>query len=160
VGRERREVVYARRLRHRVASIVVVNGDGDVLVHRRTATKLVSPSKLDMLVGGVVGAGETYDVCAARELAEEVGVTAAPRRVTQLRYDGQVATAPWPQWMQIYEVTWDGPITPQPSEVAEWEWLAVDEIDRRLAADPDDWCGDSLVVWRRYRAALAARPEP
>jgi hypothetical protein len=57
--------------------------------------------------------------------------------------------------MQIYDVTWDGPITPQPSEVAAWEWLTADEIDRRLAGDPDDWCGDSLVVWRSYRAARA-----
>jgi 8-oxo-dGTP pyrophosphatase MutT (NUDIX family) len=154
VGRERRAVVYERRLRHRVASIVVRDPAGGVLVHRRTATKLVSPSKLDMLVGGVVDAGESYDACAARELAEEVGVTGVePRPVTGVRYDGDVASAPWPQWIHVYEFTWDGPVTPQASEVAWWSWLGVEDVEERVAADPSEWCGDSLVVWRRYREA-------
>jgi 8-oxo-dGTP pyrophosphatase MutT (NUDIX family) len=151
IGQERRALVYQRRLRHRVASIVVRDPAGAVLVHRRTATKLVSPAKLDMLVGGVVDAAESYDACAARELAEEVGVRGTELRpVADVRYDGEVASAPWPQWIHLYEVTWAGDITPQPAEVAEWGWLAVAEVERRVAAEPGEWCGDSLVVWRRY----------
>ena len=55
------------------------DGAGRLFVHRRTATKLVFPSHYDMFVGGVVGAGESYDEAALREAEEELGVSGLPR---------------------------------------------------------------------------------
>ena len=52
---------------------------GRIFVHRRTPTKLVFPSLYDMFVGGVVGAGESYDDAALREAEEELGVSGLPR---------------------------------------------------------------------------------
>ena len=49
-------------------------------MHRRTTTKDVYPGRYDMFCGGIVGAGESYDVCAARELEEELGISGVPLR--------------------------------------------------------------------------------
>ena len=79
IGQAPRGEAYARGLRHRCVFIQVRDADGRLFVHRRTPTKLVFPSLYDMFVGGVVGAGETYDDAALREAEEELGVSGLPR---------------------------------------------------------------------------------
>ena len=74
VGRASRGEVRARRLRHRATYLLVFNGRGELFIHLRTADKDIYPSYWDVAVGGVVGAGESYDDGARRELAEEVGI--------------------------------------------------------------------------------------
>ena len=61
-------------LLHRAVYILVRSSRGELFVHRRTTTKDVYPGYWDVTVGGVVGAGEDYDIAARRELAEEIGV--------------------------------------------------------------------------------------
>ena len=67
VGQAPRGEAYARRLRHRCVFILARDPDDRIFVHRRTAQKLVFPSMYDMFVGGVVGAGESYQEAALRE---------------------------------------------------------------------------------------------
>lgn len=55
----------------------------NIYVHKRTDTKQIFPSLYDMFVGGVSTAGEEPRLTAAREVAEELGLTRALR--TQLR---------------------------------------------------------------------------
>src|SRR5215475_1906871 len=81
IGQSPRGEAYARGLRHRCAFILARDAAGRVFVHRRTATKLVFPSLYDMFVGGVVGAGESYDDAALREAEEELGVSGLPQPV-------------------------------------------------------------------------------
>ena len=49
----------------------------EVYVHQRTATKRIFPSLYDMFVGGVSSSGEDSQLTAAREVAEELGLTRA-----------------------------------------------------------------------------------
>lgn len=78
VGQSPRGEAYARGLRHRCVFIQARDAGGRLFVHRRTPTKLVFPSLYDMFVGGVVGAGESYDDAALREAEEELGVSRLP----------------------------------------------------------------------------------
>ena len=78
VAQAPRGEAYARGLRHRCVFIQVRDAAGRLFVHRRTATKLVFPSLYDLFVGGVVGAGESYDEAALREAEEELGVSGLP----------------------------------------------------------------------------------
>lgn len=78
VGQAPRGEATARGLRHRCVFIEARDAEGRLFVHRRTPTKLVFPSHYDMFVGGVVGAGESYDEAALREAEEELGVTGLP----------------------------------------------------------------------------------
>ena len=58
----------------RIVIVVVCNLRGQVLVHRRAASKSVDPGRIDH-VCGVVSSGETPDQAARREAREELGVT-------------------------------------------------------------------------------------
>jgi len=106
----RREVLL-----HRVVAILCLNSRGEILVHRRTSTKDLFPDLYDMFVAGTVEAGERYETTAVRELAEEIGVSGVPlEHLFHHLYRGPETRA----HTEVYRVVWDGPITPQASEIA------------------------------------------
>jgi 8-oxo-dGTP pyrophosphatase MutT (NUDIX family) len=147
VGRATRREVRRLRLLHRFSSVLCRDPSGRVYVHRRTDDKDVYPGMYDMFAGGVLAAGETYLEAARRELAEELGVVGPePRFLFKHRYLGQEN----PSWSALFEVTWDGPVHPQASEIAWGGFLTLGELQARL----DDWTfvPDGLEVYRRWRA--------
>ncbi|MEU2356898.1 NUDIX domain-containing protein [Streptomyces misionensis] len=146
VGQLPRGEVYARGLRHRCVFIQARDAAGRLFVHRRTATKLVFPSLYDPFVGGVVGAGESYDEAALREAEEELGVSGLPRPTylfTFLYDDG--AGRSW--WSAVYEVRCELPVDPQKEEVQWYGFLTDEEVERRL--DEWEWVPDGLAAYRR-----------
>ncbi|WP_435970950.1 NUDIX domain-containing protein [Streptomyces sp. Qhu_M48] len=149
VGRAPRGEVYARGLIHRCVFVRVRDASGRVFVHRRTPTKLVFPGLYDMFVGGVVGAGESYDEAALREAEEELGVSGLPRPEPVLRflYDSEGVAGKW--WSAVYEVRCDLPVHPQAEEVAWHSFLTEEELDRRL--DDWEWVPDGLAAHERLR---------
>lgn len=149
VGQARRGDAYAQRMRHRCAFILVKDAQGRLFIHRRTPTKLVFPSLYDMFVGGVVGAGETYDEAALREAEEELGVSGLPRPTFLFKFlydDG--AGKSW--WSAVYEVLCELPVEPQVEEVAWHGFLPEAEVRRRLTEW--EWVPDGLTAYSRLRA--------
>ncbi|MFE3263798.1 NUDIX hydrolase [Streptomyces sp. NPDC059215] len=148
VGESPRGEAYARGLRHRCVFVRARDAKGRLFVHRRTATKLVFPSLYDMFVGGVVGAGESYDSAALREAEEELGVSGLPDPVFLFKFlydDGAGRT--W--WSAVYEVRCDLPVNPQVEEVAWHAFLTEEEVERRL---PEwTWVPDGLAAYERLR---------
>lgn len=152
VGQSARGEAYARGLRHRCVFVQARDTEGRIFVHRRTPTKLVFPSLHDMFVGGVVGAGESYDTAALREAEEELGVTGLPdpRFLFKFRYDDGPGRS-W--WSAVYEVRCELPVRPQAEEVAWHAFLPEDEVERRLA--DWEWVPDGLAAYERLRAFRA-----
>ncbi|MFC8201139.1 NUDIX hydrolase [Streptomyces sp. NPDC060006] len=149
VGRARRGDVYARGLRHRCAFIQVRDAAGRLFVHRRTPDKLVFPSLYDMFVGGVVGAGESYDDAALREAEEELGVRglARPEFLFKFLYEDGAGRS-W--WSAVYEVRCPMPVSPQVEEVAWHAFLPEAEVRERLTEW--EWVPDGLAAYERLRA--------
>ncbi len=149
-GRATRAAVRAGRLRHRATYLLVFNPRGELFVHQRTASKDVYPAYWDVAVGGVVGAGESYDEGARRELAEEVGIRdVEPQRLFGFAWEdarNQVIG-------RVYRVEYDGPLSLQAEEIQHGEWLAPDAVEARI--DRDQFCPDGVEVWRRYVGSLS-----
>ncbi|MCF3129927.1 NUDIX domain-containing protein [Streptomyces olivochromogenes] len=154
IGQSPRGEAYARGLRHRCVFIQARDAADRLFVHRRTPTKLVFPSLYDMFVGGVVGAGESYDEAALREAEEELGVTGLPRPsfLFKFLYDSGAAAGSW--WSAVYEVRCDLPVRPQAEEVAWHDFLPDDEVERRLGEW--EWVPDGLAAYERLKAHRAA----
>lgn len=74
LGLVSRAQMRAENLCHRAVFVVVLSGDGCLLVHRRSASKDLWPGWWDIAVGGVVVGDESYEVAALRELNEEIGL--------------------------------------------------------------------------------------
>ncbi|MEV4040635.1 NUDIX domain-containing protein [Streptomyces umbrinus] len=149
VGQARRGDAYAQGMRHRCTFIQVKDAQGRLFIHRRTPTKLVFPSLYDVFVGGVVGAGETYDEAALREAEEELGVSGLPHPTFLFKFlydDG--AGKSW--WSAVYEVLCELPVHPQVEEVAWHGFLPETEVRRRLTEW--EWVPDGLAAYSRLRA--------
>jgi 8-oxo-dGTP pyrophosphatase MutT (NUDIX family) len=148
VGQLPRGEVYGQGLRHRCVFVEARDASGRVFVHRRTATKLVFPSLYDTFVGGVVGAGESYDAAALREAEEELGVAGLPRPefLFKFLYDDGAGRS-W--WSAVYQVRCEPPVRPQPEEVAWHGFLTDEEIEARL--DSWEWVPDGLAALHRLR---------
>lgn len=151
IGQASRAEMRARKLRHRATYILVFNTEGQLFVHRRTATKDVYPSYYDVAVGGVVAAGESYDEGARRELAEEVGITAVrPRPILSFQFDD----GDCPVNGRVYSCTYDGALVLQEAEIAGGEWLDLDVVFERVRQQP--FCPDGIDALLRYLDRLAS----
>jgi len=148
IGQAPRGEATARGLRHRCVFVFVRDGEGRVFVHRRTPTKLVFPSLYDVFVGGVVGAGESYDEAALREAEEELGVSGLPRPVPLFKFLYESSEHTW--WSYIYEVRCELPVNPQVGEVAWHAFLSEEELGQRLGEW--EWVPDGLAAYERLRA--------
>src|SRR5579859_5510227 len=81
-----RSEVHRRGLMHRATHVLVFNARGQVFLQKRSLSKDRQPGLWDSSASGHVDTGESYDVCAMRELREEIGLSlsAPPERLFKL----------------------------------------------------------------------------
>jgi isopentenyldiphosphate isomerase len=127
-----RREMRAHRLQHRAVSIAVLSSDGRLLVHRRADTKDVWPGMWDLAAGGVVGAGESYEDAARRELAEELGVHVD---TMECLGEGRFADDAVALIGRGYRCVHDGPFTFTDGEIAEVRWVDRAALDALMAAE-------------------------
>ncbi len=83
-----RSQVHAQKWLHRASHIFVFNCRGELLVHRRTATKDECPLMFTSSASGHLAAGEDYETAAVRELEEELGLTSPIRFLAVIPANG------------------------------------------------------------------------
>jgi NAD+ diphosphatase len=102
------------------------------------ARQVVWPPRLFSLLAGFVEAGESFETCVAREIAEEIGLT-----VTDVTYLG---SQPWP-FPRSLMVGFHAVADPEQEfafndgEIAEASWFTRDEV--RAALAEGDWSSES-----------------
>jgi len=74
IGIKDKDAVHRDGDLHRTVRIYVINSKGEMLIHKRAASKKLHPGFWDTTVGGHIHSGETYEVAAKRELKEELGI--------------------------------------------------------------------------------------
>jgi isopentenyldiphosphate isomerase len=147
IRRATRREVHATGLWHRAVHILVFDGGGRVFLQKRSLLKDLSPGLWDSSCSGHLDAGEDYDTAAVRELGEEIGVRLAPGEVPArwFRIDACVETG-W-EFVWVYHLRYEGALTLDPLEIQYGEWVAPDEVSRRVATRPEDYCPSFKLIW-------------
>ncbi len=136
---------------HRVAVTVCRDERGRVLVHLRSAQLSRFPGLHEVVVGGAVNVGESYEQAAARELAEELGSHVRPHLLfTFINRSGLS-----PHWLGVHEAVVPDAVIPDPDEVAWHAWLTEPEL--RSALQEWRFTPDSHEAFSRYLAFRAAQ---
>jgi 16S rRNA (adenine1518-N6/adenine1519-N6)-dimethyltransferase len=148
VGRASRHDAHTKKLLHRAVHIFVFNAAGEMFLQKRSRWKDANPSKWSTSAAGHVNAGDDYETTAAREIEEELGVTANDVRLI-------TAIAPsratgW-EFVRLYRATHDGPFQLPSSEVESGGFFPVSVIEKWMAARPRDFAASFRECFAKYQ---------
>ncbi|WP_328335910.1 MULTISPECIES: NUDIX hydrolase [unclassified Streptomyces] len=118
---------------HRIATTICRDREGRILVVRRSETHSRFPGHYDVMVGGAVDVGESYEEAAVRELAEELGVRVPVRFLFKFLCREGIG----PIWFGVHEALLSSEsLVPDPGEIDWLDWLTVAELREVV----DQWC--------------------
>lgn len=150
IGTAPRSVVHARSLLHRAVHIWVWNSRSELMIHLRTVTKDEYPSCYTSSASGHLGQGEDYSTAAARELQEELGLSGSLKWIGKLPAGAETAF----EHTVLYFLTTDEPPQPDPQEIAEVQFHAVEEIERMVRETPQRFTPPFRSLFRAWRAGM------
>jgi 8-oxo-dGTP pyrophosphatase MutT (NUDIX family) len=145
IGPISRRELRTNKLTHRATYIFVMNPETQELyIHQRTMTKDFCPGYYDVVAGGVVQYGETYQQNAERELEEEYGLTGQEMEFLGTKFHQECNV-----WGGLFLVKWSGAIDdlrPQPEEVDHIELKRVDQILQEFDQGTVNYTPDSIYM--------------
>ena len=127
---------------HKAFSVYVFTpGKTSILIQRRSAKKMLWPMIWANTCCSHPFEKETPSQAGERRLKEEFGMTCTLKPYADFVYR---AEDPHGRGVEhehvtilIGEVAQDAPPKPDPDEIAEWKWIAVDALQKDMKADPD-----------------------
>jgi isopentenyldiphosphate isomerase len=158
IDQKPRREVHARGLWHRAVHVLVYNARGEVFLQKRSMKKDLAAGKWDSSASGHLDTGEAYDVCAVREVREEIGLIMdqTPKRLFKI--DACQETG-W-EFCWIYHCTSEGPFVLHPDEIETGEWVVPDAVTRWVSERPGDFASAFVLIWKLLLAqdGLAKKP--
>lgn len=152
IGQELKRTCHERGLRHRGAAILVFKDSSrrEILMQYRSDAKDLDPH-LWCQPGGHVGAGESYQSAAEREIAEEIfhGITVPTLNLTHLftlRKDDPSDR----EFDAIFAVEYPGPFSPDPVEVEKLEFVRIEELTERIRKNPKQYTAIFRLIFQEY----------
>ena len=156
VSRASRSEVHRLGLLHRAVHILIFDDHGRVFLQKRSMLKDTSPGLWDSSSSGHLDCQETYDAAAVRELKEELGLTVSTPPKRWLRIEACPETGGEFCW--VYRLNSNGPFVLEPTEIEGGEWIAPEEVTRRIAEQPEMFCSAFKLIWERTKNAQADVP--
>jgi 16S rRNA (adenine1518-N6/adenine1519-N6)-dimethyltransferase len=101
-----------------------------------------------------VEANEQYDDTAARELDEELGISARLQAIGKLPASDNTGQ----EFIVVYQGEHDGPFRYPSEEITAVEFFPVDIVERWMANKPEDFASGFLECWRLFKAKSVRPP--
>ena len=108
-----------------------------------------SPGLWDSSVAGHVDAGESYDQCCLREVAEEVGLVIKKVPMRLFKLPATPITDMEFSW--IYRLDTVVPLVPDYVEMERGAWFSVNALDQWIEKRPEEMSPSFRVIWQRCR---------
>jgi isopentenyldiphosphate isomerase len=154
-----RHEIFVKELWCRSTNVFVISEAGEVLVHQRSLKKERYPGVWCTHMGGHVGAGETFETNALKELQEESGLMATEKELLPWRTSKIESARLWVREFVTVVNKNEVTLVPQPGEVEQFAWMSIDDLLAAEAKNPDQWLvgtHDFRVEYACLRAVIVA----
>ena len=153
-----RAVMRRERSIHRATYAFVKDSDNYFYVQKRSLLKDYCPGFFDPTPGGVVAAGESYEDTNKREVEEEMGIpqSVPSDHLFTLYYEDERIRCFGDAW----ELTYDGPLRLQQSEVQSVHKMTMQDIIARFELGQEAFTPDSLAFCYEYVKRFGYPPLP
>jgi isopentenyl-diphosphate delta-isomerase type 1 len=145
IGKATRSEVHSTGKIHRAVHVFVFNFKGELLLELRPLSKKQYPGQW-CDVCGHVGAGESYEEAAKKELKEEIGVECELRKFCDLRkrYKNDNEN------IRLFLCQCDGPFKINPKEVERIEFFGLEQIKKDVETGKKTLTPGTLLLFKEY----------
>lgn len=146
---------------HRALSVFVMNDNNELLIQQRAEEKYHSGGLWSNTCCSHPANGESSMAAAHRRLEEELGFDCVLQPAFTLRYhavmdNGLVEN----EYDHIYHGTYSGIIKPEPAEVRDYRFIALDELEKQMKDKPGQFTAWLQLALPKFIAYLKASREP
>ena len=121
----RGEAHSGSKILHPVIHLHLFNSRGELYLKQRPDCKDIQPSRWDTATGGHIDLGENVDAALRREVREELGIVDfTPESLGHYVFGSQRER----ELVFVHRATYDGPVTPNPDELAGGRFWTRQEI--------------------------------
>lgn len=147
---------HQKALLHRAFSVFVYNSKGEVMIQQRAAQKYHSPGLWTNTCCSHPREGESNIEAGIRRLQEEMGFQTDLKESTSFIYK-----APFDNGLTEHEYDhiligkFDGEPQINPGEVADWKWIAMDELKADIQKYPENYTAWFKIIFDKYYEFIA-----
>jgi isopentenyl-diphosphate delta-isomerase len=138
---------------HRAFSVFLFNDKGELLLQQRSEQKPLWPLYWSNSCCSHPREAETVASAGRRRVHEELHVDCAPWFLYKFQYHapfGDLGSEH--ELCHVFAGFVDGEVVAHPDEIADWRFIAPDELTREIAADPERFTPWLKLEWQRIRA--------
>lgn len=135
---------------HRAFSIFIFNDKGEMLIQKRSGQKHLWPHFWSNSCCSHPRKGEELENAVQRRLAEELGISTPLTHLFTFQYHAKFGNVGSEREIcAVYMGKSNDKIVVNPTEIAEWKWIKINNLTRELAKDPDQYTPWIKLEWER-----------
>jgi isopentenyl-diphosphate delta-isomerase len=137
---------------HRAFSIFVFNENDELLLQQRSAQKPLWPEYWSNTCCSHPRVGETMDVAIMRRLEQELGFECPLHYLYKFKYQANFGTLGGEhEFCWVYYGRYGGHVDANVSEIADWRYISVDDLEAELADTPERFTPWFKMEWVHIR---------
>ena len=146
---------HERGVLHRAFSLFVFNHQGALLLQRRAHGKYHSGGLWTNTCCSHPRPGESILGAAQRRLVEEMGFVCDLTHRFTFEYRAELGNGLIEHEVDhVFSGHYEGSVSPDPVEVAEYQYVEADELARQIQAQPERFTPWLIRVWEDYRSCF------
>jgi isopentenyl-diphosphate delta-isomerase len=156
------ECHHGRGILHRAFSLLIFNGNGELLLQQRAASKRLWPLYWSNSCCSHPRRAESMETAIHRRLHEELGLRCPLQFLFKFQYQAQFDAAGAEQELcSVFIGRCTDPVRSNPHEISAWRWISPEALQAELAVNGADkftpWFKlEWARTWRDHRSALLA----